>query len=85
MITKLVRVGNSRGVRIPRRLLELYSLEEGDPLDLEETREGILIRPQTDRKRKLSWADSYREMVAEVGERDEWADWDSAAEDGLDD
>ena len=24
---------------------------------------NILIRPQTDRKRKLSWADSHREMT----------------------
>ena len=52
MKTKLVRVGNSRGIRIPQGLLELYAIEEGDALELEETREGILIRSSEERPRK---------------------------------
>ena len=85
MKTNLVRVGNSRGIRIPRDLLKLYAIEEGDALELEETREGILIRPSEERARKLSWSDSYREMAAEAAEHAEWAAWDSVSRDGFDD
>jgi len=52
MKTKLVRVGNSRGIRIPQGLLKSYAIEEGDALELEETREGILIRSSEERPRK---------------------------------
>lgn len=85
MKTKLVRVGNSRGIRIPRHLLDLYAIEEGDALELEKTREGILIRPSEERPRKLSWSDSYREMAGEATEQAEWAGWDPVSRDGLDD
>ena len=85
MKTKLVRVGNSRGIRIPQGLLKLYAIEEGDALELEETREGILIRSSEEHPRKLSWSDSYREMAGEAAEQAEWAAWDSISRDGLDD
>ena len=42
MKTKPVRIGNSRGVRIPQRLLEQAGLEED--VELEVVRYGILIR-----------------------------------------
>jgi antitoxin MazE len=84
MTTKLVRVGNSRGVRLPRQLLELYAMSEGDDLVLEETRDGILLRPAERGPGKLSWSDAYREMAAEAAERAEWAAWDGLSGDGLD-
>lgn len=84
MTTKLIRVGNSRGIRLPRQLLELYAIEEGDPLVLEETREGILIRPARDGDRRLSWREAYREMAEEAAESAEWAQWDAVDGDGLD-
>ena len=31
-------------MRIPRQLLALYAIEEGDAIELEQVREGILIR-----------------------------------------
>lgn len=42
MKTKLVRIGNSRGVRIPKPLLEQAGLEED--VELEVVRSGIIIR-----------------------------------------
>ena len=85
MTTKLVRVGNSRGVRLPRRLLELYAIQEGDALLLEEPRQAILIRPGREREQRLAWGDAYREMALEAAERTEWAEWDAVSGDGLDD
>lgn len=84
MTATIVRIGNSRGLRLPRRLLELYRLKEGDELELEERREGILIRPGLRSTAKVSWESAYREMAEEVADRAERAEWDSLAGDGLD-
>jgi antitoxin MazE len=81
----LVRIGNSRGLRLPRALLELYGIEEGDELELEERREGILVKPAAKTEGKLSWEAAYLEMADEAAERAEWMDWDALAGEGFDD
>lgn len=83
METRLIQIGNSRGIRLPRELLARYSIGEGSLLELEEKREGILIRPKPIAMGKLSWEASYAEMAAEATEADEWADWDGTVADGL--
>lgn len=83
MKARLVRIGNSRGVRIPQDLLRLYELREGAELQLEEHRDGILLRPVGGSAGKLPWAAAYREMAAEAAEASEWAEWDAAAGDAL--
>ena len=85
MKAKVIRVGNSRGVRIPKALLDLYGVNEGDTLELEERREGILLRRAGSAEEPLSYGESYREMAAEAAERAEWNEWDDSAGDGLDD
>ncbi len=85
MKARLVRIGNSRGIRLPQQLLELYRIVEGDEVDLKETAEGILLVPQLGPSAKLSWSDAYREIAAESAESEEWADWDIATGDGLND
>jgi antitoxin component of MazEF toxin-antitoxin module len=80
--TKLVRIGNSRGVRIPQRLLRTYGLQEGSELDIEERREGLLLRVGERRPDLLTWTEAYREMAGEPAEAAEWAGWDVTAGDG---
>ncbi len=63
MKTKLVRIGNSRGVRIPERLLRTYGLRDGSGLDIEERREGLLLRVRARRTELLTWAEAYREIA----------------------
>ena len=82
MKTKLVRIGNSRGVRIPQQLLRAYDLREGSELDIEERREGLLLRIGVRKPGLLSWAAAYREMAAESAEGAEWANWGVTAGDG---
>ena len=74
---KLVAIGNSRGIRIPKILREKYGW--GSTLVLEETDEGILLR--RDACSKLSWSETYRAMAAD-GE--DWSNFESTAADGLD-
>jgi antitoxin MazE len=66
--TKIIRIGNSQGVRIPRNLLEQAGLignEQGDVLgqevELEVGQEGILIRPA--RQARAGWEEQLRQMA----------------------
>jgi antitoxin MazE len=63
MKTKLIRIGNSRGIRIPKALLDQCHLQETVEL---ETQNGCLtIRPVgTPRE---GWAEAFRQM-AEAGD-----------------
>jgi len=75
---KLVSIGNSIGIRIPKQLLQKYGLTES--LLLVETDSGLLLRNKDDGK--LSWEDTYKAMA---GEDEDWDDFDAALLDGLDD
>lgn len=68
---KLIKIGNSQGLRLPKWLISKYGF--GKYILLEETPEGILLRPTEENK--LSWEDTYKAMAAE--EQDEWNDWES--------
>jgi antitoxin MazE len=83
MKAELIRIGNSRGLRLPRKLLELYGMREGDELELEERREGILLRPGPREAEKLGWEAAYREMADELADRGAWLAWDELAGEGL--
>lgn len=56
MDARIVKVGNSRGVRIPRPLLEEAGL--GERVSLRVVDEGILIEPQAEVR--LGWAEAGR-------------------------
>ena len=75
---KLIPIGNSKGVRIPKALLQKYGLKNS--LLLEETDEGLLLRKKEDSK--LSWEDTYKAMA---NEKEEWEDLDTTLLDGLED
>lgn len=85
MEAHLIRIGNSRGIRIPQKVLEHYRIQEGATLVLEERQDGILIRPQPGSSPKVSWEQAYQEMAGEAAEKAEWMDWDALVGDGTDD
>jgi len=75
---KLVPIGNSKGVRIPKALLQKYGFDNS--LLLEETDKGLLLRKKDDSK--LSWEDTYKAMA---NEEENWDDFDTTLLDGLED
>jgi len=77
MTVKLIEVGNSRGLRLPKNLVNKYKLDVG--IVLEEKEEGILIKPAK-KDRKLSWEETYREMAKE---KEDWDDLDITVGDGI--
>ena len=73
---KLVPIGNSKGIRLPKALLDKYGWN--DRLLLEEMEEGVVLRGAD--THSLSWEDTYRAMAAES---EDWSDFDIALSDGL--
>lgn len=45
---KLIRVGNSKGVILPKEVLDRLRLDLGDTLSMTDTAEGIELRPAED-------------------------------------
>ena len=74
---KLIAIGNSRGIRLPKSLLQKYGWT--DSLVLKETEDGILLSGKE--QDKLSWEDTYRAIAAA---NEDWSDLDAAVADGLD-
>ena len=75
---KLVPIGNSKGVRLPKALIQKYGLNNS--LLLEETDRGLLLRKKDDNK--LSWEDTYKAMA---NEKEGWDEFDATLLDGLED
>lgn len=73
---KIVQIGNSKGIRLPKSLIDKYGFEE--MLQVEEVENGIFLKNKSDEK--LSWEDTFKEMKAE---NEDWSDFDEITEDGL--
>jgi len=58
MKTNVIRIGNSRGIRIPKSLLDQCRLR--DEVELEVVNDHVVIRPAT--KPRNGWEDAFREM-----------------------
>ena len=56
MRVELVRIGNSRGIRIPKPLIEQCAL--GDTVDLRVENDCLVIAP--DRQPRAGWAEAFR-------------------------
>ena len=59
MKARLVKIGNSRGVRIPKPLLEQAGLDE--EVDITARNDAVVIRSL--RKPRAGWAAAFREMA----------------------
>ncbi len=74
---KLIAIGNSKGVRLPKRLLRKYGF--GDSLLLEETERGLLLTSKKDAG-KMSWEETYKAMAKE---QEGWEEFEATLSDGL--
>ena len=59
MKTNVIRIGNSRGIRIPKRLLEECRLEE--TVELEAHKDHLVVRSAT--KPRGGWEEAFRRMA----------------------
>ena len=61
MIASIIKIGNSKGLRLSKTILERYKIRDSVELVLEE--EHIILRP-LDSPRQ-GWAESFKQMNAE--------------------
>ena len=59
MKTRIVRIGNSQGIRIPKPLLEEAGLQ--DEVDLIAEHGSLIIKPA--RSPRAGWAEAFQEMA----------------------
>jgi antitoxin MazE len=59
MITRIVRIGNSQGIRIPKPLLEQTGLR--GEVEIRVRDDTLVIRPAT--KPRADWAVAFQEMA----------------------
>jgi antitoxin MazE len=76
---KVIKVGNSRGVRLPNEVLKRYQI--GNEVEMIQTSEGVLLRPV--QANKLSLEESFREMALDKVILSELSELDSTLSDGL--
>ena len=62
MNTRLIRVGNSQGIVLPKKLLLQYHLT--DEVDLLPTPEGLLIKPVV-KTRRQGWDERFQQAIAQ--------------------
>ncbi|NIA28669.1 MAG: AbrB/MazE/SpoVT family DNA-binding domain-containing protein [Actinobacteria bacterium] len=63
MIARIVKIGNSQGIRIPKILLEQSGLH--DEVELEVQKDQLIIKPK--RSFREGWEDAFR-MMAKKGD-----------------
>jgi antitoxin MazE len=76
MRAKIIRIGNSRGIRLPKPILEASGITDEVDLKVEEGR-VILMRPQ--KHAREGWAES----IATIGPDEDWSDWDNLSGEAL--
>jgi len=67
--TKLVRIGNSRGIRLPKVVMEQAGLSE--ELELEVRRRHLVVRSRR-RQPRAGWEERFREMAGHGHDRVLW-------------
>ncbi|GAB4433737.1 MAG: AbrB/MazE/SpoVT family DNA-binding domain-containing protein [Turneriella sp.] len=60
MVVQIIRVGNSRGLRIPKDLLEQYQIEK--EVDRQATKDGLLLKPLKSHARS-GWGERSASMA----------------------
>ena len=73
---KLIPIGNSKGIRLPKKILRKYGFSES--VVLEEKEEGVLLHKKEDNK--LTWEETFKSMAKE---KENWNDFDVTLTDGL--
>lgn len=61
MKTKVIRIGNSQGIRLPKVILHQIGID--NEVDLEVDRDRIILKPI--RRPRSGWREAFQQMAAE--------------------
>ena len=79
MKANIVQIGNSKGIRIPKILLEQLHFDKS--VEFQVTPEGLLLRPvhepaENNSQPRAGWDEMFQAALAETGDDGaEFADW----------
>ena len=76
MQMNIVQIGNSKGVRIPKALLEQLKFENA--VEFEITPDGLLLRPARQPKTAVpcaGWAEMFQSALAEGDDSEDFDEW----------
>ena len=73
---KLIPIGDSKGICLPKKILQKYGFSES--VVLEEKEEGVLLHRKEDKK--LTWEETFKSMSEE---KEIWNVFDVTLMDGL--
>jgi len=59
MKTKIIKIGNSRGIRLPKVILHQIGID--DEVDLEVDRDRIILKPI--RSRRSGWGEAFQKLA----------------------
>jgi antitoxin MazE len=65
MKARLIRIGNSRGIRLPKPVIDELGL--ADEVDMEVRADRLVIRPS--QGTRAGWAEAAEALAAEAGDR----------------
>ncbi len=60
MITKIIQIGNSKGIRIPNQILKDMNIENQIELIINDSKDEIILKPI--HKIREGWFDSFKKM-----------------------
>ncbi len=80
MRLSVISIGNSRGIRIPKAILDKYQIKDSVEIELHE--DALLLKPV--RKPREGWEESFRQMhengddkllIPDVFDDENWEVW----------
>jgi antitoxin MazE len=73
LTTKLVQIGNSRGIRLPKAVIEQAGLTDRVTIMLQG---GRIVLAAAERNPRAGWEEQIKAALAEHGDDvDDWAEW----------
>jgi antitoxin component of MazEF toxin-antitoxin module len=62
--SKIIEIGNSKGVRLPREVLRRVSLSAGDPVEIQVRARSIVISRRRAKNPRTGWEEKLRAAKA---------------------
>ncbi len=62
VVVKIIQIGNSKGIRIPKQVLEEFDLDENSEIELDTKDGNIILKPKN--YPRINWIAQFQEAQA---------------------
>ncbi len=67
MIAKVIKIGNSKGIRIPNQILKDMNIENQVELIISDSKDEIILKPI--HRVREGWSESFKKMRSESADK----------------